>query len=147
MLEQRDRLIVSQTAYECAAWIHAAEVQGGAEPDLEHLFALARQVANGMIKLAGSPSAGQAGGVSPRVEGSSPRSPSAPSCPKCDAPLEQNKDWTGLGNQPGHKKTESIKWRCSQRGRFVKGSGWEGCDGVRWQDAIHPAEAQYGELG
>ncbi len=63
-----------------------------------------------------------------------PGSPSAPSCPRCDNPMELNNNWTGLGDYEGHKASESIEWRCSQRGRFVKGQGWEGCDGARWRD-------------
>ncbi len=138
MLDQKDKLIVSQTAYKCASWLHAAEVSSGASPDTDHLFNLARTIANGMIKLSGSPSAGQAGGPTPQQgprAGENPSHSPAPSCPRCNEPMEPNKNWTGLGNQEGHKKSESIKYRCSQRGRFVPDKGWSGCDGVKWEDA------------
>ncbi len=131
-MDASERLIVAQTAYKCASWLHAAAVQGGAEPDLDHLYELARKVANGMVKVAGSPSAGQAGGPSPQpgpsAEGAgSPPSPSVPSCPRCNEPMEYNPKWTGVDNKP--------KWRCSQRGKFIKDKGWSGCDGAKWEDA------------
>ncbi len=137
-MDDRTKEIMAQTAYKCASWLHAAEVQTGAMVDPDHLHDLARKVANGMFKLAG-PSSAQAGGSnpqrSPRAEGVLHQAPSVPSCPKCNEPMEPNKNWTGLGDQPGHKRSESIKWRCSMRGRFVKDKGWSGCDGVVWEDA------------
>ncbi len=131
-MEDRTKEIMAQTAYKCASWIHAAEVTGGANPDTEYLFDMARKIANGMFKLAGSPSAGQAGGPTPqqgpRTEGArSPSSPSVPSCPRCNEPMEYNPKWTGYDKKP--------KWRCSQRGRFVPDKGWSGCDGAKWEDA------------
>lgn len=134
-MDQRERLIVAQTAYKCAAWIHAAEVQGGGVPDTDHLFEMARKVANGMIKLSGAPSApGVAGGSSPASPSAGAHAASVPSCPRCNEPMEPNANWTGLGNVEGHKQSESIKWRCSQRGKFIKDRGWTGCDGVKWED-------------
>ncbi len=141
-MTEMDRRIMAQTAFKVAGWIHAAEVNGGAEPDIAHLSKMAKEIATGMKLLSGessgSPSAGQAGGPSPQrgpSAGAVPPAASAPSCPKCNEPMEPNKNWTGLGDRPGHKKSESIKWRCSQRGRFVKDKGWSGCDGVKWEDA------------
>ena len=134
-MDDKSKEIMARTAYKCASWLHAAEVQTGAMTDPEHLYELARKIANGMFKLSGSPSAGEAGGARPRAGVSTPQLDSpAPSCPRCNEPMEFNKNWTGLGNQPGHKKSESIKWRCSQRGRYIKDQGWSGCDGVKWAD-------------
>ncbi len=130
MLDQKDKLIVSQTAYKCASWLHAAEVSSGASPDTDHLFNLARTIANGMIKLSGSPSAGQAGGPTPQQgprAGENPSHSPAPSCPRCNEPMELNPKWTGYDKKP--------KWRCSQRGKFVPDKGWSGCDGAKWEDA------------
>ncbi len=141
-MDTKDFQIMAQTAYKVAGWIHSAEINTGASFDEDYLHNMARTIATGMKKLAGSPSAGQAGGStpqpSPRAEGSAmtghPGSPSAPSCPRCDAPMDLNNNWTGLGDYEGHKASESIEWRCSQRGKYIKNQGWEGCDGARWRD-------------
>ncbi len=132
---------MAQTAFKVAGWIHAAEVQTGAMADLEHLAKMAKEIATGMKFLSGEtagPSSAQAGGSSPQPSTStgvsSPGAP-VPSCPKCNESMEHNPKWTGMGDQPGHKKTESIKWRCSMRGRFAPDKGWSGCDGVKWEDA------------
>lgn len=135
MMDDKERRIVAECAYKISAHIHVVEMQDGASYDPDLLFVRAKRIANDIIKLSGSPSAGEAGGTRPRAGVSTPQLDSpAPSCPRCNEPMEFNKNWTGLGNQPGHKKSESIKWRCSQRGRYIKDQGWSGCDGVKWQD-------------
>ncbi len=48
--------------------------------------------------------------------------------------MELNRNWTGLGNYEGHKNSESVKWRCSMRGRFVPDKGWSGCTGAKFED-------------
>ncbi len=136
MMDDKERRIVAEMAYKAAVQLHV----NGCGFDRETLYETARLIANDVIKIAGGPSIGQAGGStpqrSPSTEGIRPSpSPSVPSCPKCNEPMEHNPKWTGLGDQPGHKKTESIKWRCSMRGRFVPDKGWSGCDGVKWEDA------------
>ncbi len=134
-MDDKSKSIIAQTAYKCASWIHAAEVQTGASPDLEYLQEMARTIANGMVKIGGvqtadSPASGGGGGA--HTEHSSPSS--RPSCPKCNEFMDLNQKWTGLGDYEGHNASESIRWRCSMRGRFVKGKGWEGCDGAKWED-------------
>lgn len=132
-MDEKSRSILAQVAYKCASWIHAAEVQTGATPDPDYLHSMARNIANGIVKLGGPSS--ETGGTSPSAGGRSGKSDSpAPSCPRCNEPMEFNEKWTGLGNVEGHKKSESIKWRCSQRGRYIKDKGWSGCDGVKWAD-------------
>ncbi len=140
MLDAKDRRIMAQTAFKVAGWIHAAEVQTGAMADLEHLAKMAKEIATGMKLLSGEtagPSSAQAGGSSPQRSPStgvsSPGAP-VPSCPKCNEAMEANPKWTGLGNYVGHAASESVKWRCSQRGRFVKDKGWEGCRGAKYED-------------
>lgn len=136
-MDEKTRSIIGQVAYKCASWIHAAEVQTGASPDFDYLHEMARKIANGIIKIGGvhtavSPASGGGGGGT--TVPSHETAPSSLPCPRCDAPMDLNNNWTGLGDYEGHKASESIKWRCSQRGRFVKGQGWEGCDGARWED-------------
>ncbi len=132
MIDEKSKSIIAQTAYKCASWIHAAEVQTGASPDLDYLQEMARTIANGMVKIGGVQTADSSGGGGGAHTEHSPSS--RPSCPRCNEPMEPNKNWTGLGNVEGHKKSESIKYRCSQRGMFVKDRGWSGCDGVKWED-------------
>ncbi len=134
-MTEMDRRIMAQTAFKVAGWIHAAEVTGGAEPDIGHLAKMAKEIATGMKLLSGEssggPSTAEAGGP-PTTPGPSvgdrdrPSSP-APSCPKCNEPMEFNQKSVG---------TNKPTWRCSQRGRFVlESKSWTGCDGVRWEDA------------
>ncbi len=134
MIEDRTREIMAQTAFKCASWLHAAEVHTGSVPDTDHLYEMARKIANGMFKLAAGAAFNpqQAGGPPrqvPRVEGPevATQRPPTPSCPRCNEPMEFNQKSVG---------TNKPTWRCSQRGKFILDSKkWTGCDGVRWEDA------------
>ena len=125
MMDDKERRIVAECAYKISAHIHVVEMQDGASYDPDLLFVRAKRIANDIIKLSDSPSAGEAGGTRPSVGGAPDTSPT-PSCPKCNEPMEFNKSWTGYDKKP--------KWRCSQRGKFIKDKGWTGCEGARWED-------------